>query len=90
MQGISAEHATLESRTSSMGSRTPTLSARQAQVLAGLARGLYYKEIAAELGISHNTVAKHCGKVLAKLGADNSREAIWKLRYCQNGTDRMT
>lgn len=78
MQGTSSRSATHVVR----------LSPRQREVLALLERGLYYKEIAATLGISHSTVKKHCGKIFARLDADNSREALWKFRYLEPPADR--
>ena len=51
------------------------LSNREAQVLAGIARGLPNKEIAAELGIATKTVMVHVGRVLEKTGARNRTEA---------------
>jgi DNA-binding CsgD family transcriptional regulator len=56
------------------------LSNRQRQILDMLDRGLHYKEISAQLGISRDTVSKHCSKLFRKLGATNSREALWKSR----------
>jgi DNA-binding NarL/FixJ family response regulator len=52
-------------------------------VLALLEQGLFLKEIGPRLTppISINTVKKHCGRVFRKLGAGNSREALWRLRY---------
>ena len=44
------------------------LTAREREVLAGIARGLTNKEIAAELGISHRTVETHRESLMKKLG----------------------
>jgi DNA-binding NarL/FixJ family response regulator len=44
------------------------LTARERDVLAGIARGLTNKEIAAELGISHRTVETHRESLMRKLG----------------------
>ncbi len=51
------------------------LSHRESQVLAGIARGLPNREIAAELGIAVKTVKVHVCKVLDKTGARNRTEA---------------
>jgi DNA-binding CsgD family transcriptional regulator len=51
------------------------LTRREAQVLGLLARRWTDKEIAAALGISPRTAMSHVGRVLAKLGARNRREA---------------
>ena len=44
------------------------LTARERDVLAGVARGLTNKEIAVELGISHRTVETHRESLMRKLG----------------------
>ena len=44
------------------------LTAREREVLDGIARGLTNKEIAAELGISHRTVETHRESLMRKLG----------------------
>ncbi len=44
------------------------LTARERDVLEGIARGLTNKEIAAELGISHRTVETHRESLMRKLG----------------------
>ncbi len=51
------------------------LSPRESQVLAGIARGLPNREIAAELGIALKTVKVHVCRVLDKTGARNRTEA---------------
>ncbi len=51
------------------------LSAREEQVLRGLADGLTDREIAGNLGISPRTVETHVGNVLQKLGVRNRAEA---------------
>jgi DNA-binding NarL/FixJ family response regulator len=52
-----------ESRTGQLG----TLSGREREVLAGIARGLTNKEIGTELGISHRTVETHRESLMRKL-----------------------
>ena len=44
------------------------LSARERQVLAGVAQGRTNREIALELGISHRTVETHRESLMRKLG----------------------
>jgi DNA-binding NarL/FixJ family response regulator len=44
------------------------LTGREREVLAGIAKGLTNKEIAAELGISHRTVETHRESLMRKLG----------------------
>jgi DNA-binding NarL/FixJ family response regulator len=54
------------------------LSAREQQVLALLSKGHIYKEVAAALGISIETVRKHCYTIYEKLHVDNRVEAVNK------------
>jgi signal transduction histidine kinase/DNA-binding CsgD family transcriptional regulator len=51
------------------------LTARETEVLAGVAAGLTNKQIAAGLGISDRTVQYHLGNVLGKLGVASRTEA---------------
>jgi pSer/pThr/pTyr-binding forkhead associated (FHA) protein/DNA-binding CsgD family transcriptional regulator len=53
-----------------------SLSARQAQIVAGALRGLSSKEIAAELEIDYRTVAEHLGRVCEKVGAADRHQLI--------------
>ena len=55
---------------------TPSLSARELEVLQLMAAGAGTKGIAAALGIAHNTVKVHVRNVLAKLHADNRSHAV--------------
>jgi DNA-binding CsgD family transcriptional regulator len=56
------------------------LTAREAQITALVARGLSTKQIAAELGLSSNTVRNCRSRVLRKTGAANAAElsARWR------------
>jgi DNA-binding NarL/FixJ family response regulator len=58
------------------------LTARERDVLAGIARGLTNKEIAAELGISHRTVETHRESLMRKL---NIRTVAGLTRYVLDG-----
>jgi FixJ family two-component response regulator len=49
--------------------RWATLTAREREVMAGVARGLRNKSIAIELGISEVTVKSHRGHVMSKMAA---------------------
>lgn len=56
---------------------TPT----EKYTLNGLAEGLQYKEIAANKGISPETVKKHVASIYRKLNVNNKVEALNKLNY---------
>jgi DNA-binding NarL/FixJ family response regulator len=59
-----------------------TLSSREREVLAQLARGLTNPEIALELSVSENTVRFHLKHIFAKLGVGNRTEAVaWYFTY---------
>ena len=59
------------------GAATP-LSTREQEVLALLAKGFLYKEIAQQLGISTGTVRQHIHHIYDKLHVQNRTEAINK------------
>jgi putative nucleotidyltransferase with HDIG domain len=52
------------------------LSEREIEVLRGLARGLVYKQIASELGLSSSTVRSHLHNIYGKLGAGDRAQAV--------------
>ena len=52
------------------------LSPRETEVLRGLARGLVYKQIASELGLSSSTVRSHLHNIYGKLGAADRAQAV--------------
>jgi len=56
------------------------LTAKESEVLDGLARGLLYKEIAEHLGINTSTVRQRIHKIYAKLHVQNRTEALNKVR----------
>jgi DNA-binding NarL/FixJ family response regulator len=56
------------------------LSPRENDVLAALARGLRYKEIAEQLAIGEETVRTHLRRLYAKLEVSSRTEAVIKLR----------
>lgn len=54
----------------------PTLSNREREILGLLADGLGNKQIAAQLGISTNTVKTHLELLFEKLGVSSRAEAV--------------
>lgn len=55
------------------------LTGRERDVLEALSRGLMYKEIADELGVSINTVRAHVRRIYETLQVQSRREAVAKL-----------
>lgn len=51
------------------------LTKREEEILAELAKGYLYKEIASRLSISLDTVKKHCKNIYQKLNVRNRTEA---------------
>jgi DNA-binding NarL/FixJ family response regulator len=60
-----------------------TLTARELEVLVALSQGEQYKEIAARLGISINTVRRHIMAIYEKLHVNSRLEAVGKLGRVQ-------
>lgn len=58
-----------------MQSNQNQLTKRETEVLQCLATGQLYKEIAQGLGISIDTVKKHCKNIFVKLKVRNRTEA---------------
>jgi RNA polymerase sigma factor (sigma-70 family) len=56
------------------------LSQREKEVLELLAKGLLYKEIAQQLGVTSETIKKHLKNIYQKLHVQNKIEAINKFR----------
>jgi putative nucleotidyltransferase with HDIG domain len=52
------------------------MSAREIEVLRRLARGMVYKQIAGDLGLSTSTVRTHLHNVYSKLGATDRAQAV--------------
>lgn len=54
------------------------LTPREREVLGLLARGLTYKEIAAQLGLSMDTIRRHCHNIYGKMHVASRTEAVVK------------
>lgn len=52
------------------------LSDRELEVARLIAAGYSNKQMASELGISHNTVARHVANIMRKMEAGNRTEAV--------------
>ena len=63
------------------------LSERESQVLTALAKGLLYKEIAAQLDISENTVRTYVKRIYEKLHVQTRTEAVAKFQSRLPGDD---
>ena len=67
------------------GSRADTLTAREREVLAGIADGKSNREIARSLRVSEKTVKAHVSAVLAKLGVqDRTQAAVYAVRHSRD------
>lgn len=66
------------------------LSKQEEKVLTVLAGGRMYKEIAAELNISINTVKKHLKNVYRKLQVSNRKHATTTLQEMRRGMDEIS
>jgi DNA-binding NarL/FixJ family response regulator len=69
----------LHQNTTQPNPEAAVLTPRETEVLNLIAKGLLYKEIADELGISFHTVRQHIGKIYEKLHVQNKTEAINKV-----------
>ena len=56
--------------------RHAQLTAREMEVLQLLSRGLLYKEVADQLGLSRKTIRNHCANIYEKLQVNTKLEAI--------------
>ncbi len=63
------------------GMPMPLLTAREKDVLAGLARGCTYADMGAELFVAESTVKTHVSSLYAKLGAARRSEALALARH---------
>jgi DNA-binding CsgD family transcriptional regulator len=57
------------------------LTVRELEVVALIVKGMRYKEIAASLGLSYETVKTYVGRIRKKLGVSSKTEvAMWAIR----------
>jgi len=68
------------------GASATTLTGREREVLAGVARGLSNRAIGDELGITERTARTHVSNILAKLGLASRTQAA--LYAVEHGLDR--
>ena len=68
-----------QSQNAAIGQEAATLTRREKEVLEQLAKGMLYKEIGEQLGISFHTVRQHIAKIYEKLHVQNKTEAINKI-----------
>jgi DNA-binding CsgD family transcriptional regulator len=74
--GAAPDLARVEALSPTAGPKGPMgLTGREVQVLTLVARGMTNREIAAALGISEHTVARHVQNILAKLGVSSRTAA---------------
>ena len=67
-------------RTPESNDHLESLTPREREVLESLARGLLYKEVADELGLSPSTINFHVEAIYRKLHVRSRAEAVLKLR----------
>ena len=80
-QWLEPESEAVHSFYSELGDPYEPLSKREMEVLAELTKGMSNKEIATELGISHQTVKNHVTSILRKLGVEDRTQAtLYALR----------
>lgn len=65
-------------RAASTAPEAESLSPREVEVLEWLVKGLAYKEVAAELGISYSTVHRHIESIYRKLHVHSRSHAVAK------------
>jgi FixJ family two-component response regulator len=65
-----------ENMVSELRTKFETLTPREQEVMACVARGLMNKEIAAQIGIAENTVKVHRGHVTRKMGARSLADLV--------------
>lgn len=65
---------------------TPELSTREKELIEGLSRGLRYRDLATQMGVSIETVRTHVRRAYGKLHVNSRTEAVAKfVRACEIG-----
>ncbi len=82
------QHQPGRAETPAVAMELQELTAREQAVLAKLAEGFAPKEVAAELGISYDTVRNHTTNIYTKLHVHSRSEAILKYLGRKPGTER--
>jgi FixJ family two-component response regulator len=75
-----AENRAQRAELSAINERISSLTPREYEVMTYVATGILNKQIAAELGISEETVKIHRGRVMQKLGIESVAELV---RLCE-------
>ncbi|MBN1818738.1 MAG: response regulator transcription factor [Sedimentisphaerales bacterium] len=75
LEEFARQERDLPSGTSDASQEEP-LTPRQVEVLSLVAQGLIYKEVAAKLFVTEQTVKYHMGQIIQRLHLKNRREAI--------------
>ncbi len=70
-------HLRSSSSTAAGAEPLPALTPREQQVLESLARGSSYRDTAAALGVSYNTVSDHIKAIYRKLAVNSRGEAVF-------------
>ena len=60
------------------------LSARETEVLTGIAKGFSYAEVATALAVSTNTVRTHIKRIYQKLSVNSRSEAVYEYNQLQS------
>jgi DNA-binding NarL/FixJ family response regulator len=60
------------------------LSARETEVLTGIAKGFSYSEVATALAVSTNTVRTHIKRIYQKLSVNSRSEAVYEYNQLQS------
>jgi DNA-binding NarL/FixJ family response regulator len=68
----------------SLDGQSNELSARETEVLTGIAKGFSYSEVASALAVSTNTVRTHIKRIYQKLSVNSRSEAVYEYNQLQS------